>query len=195
MAILTTPRFDATHVDPLSVRFGPAGATEVHRRGHIEDVDGDGDLDIVLHFETTETGIRAGDTEASLTGKTGDGSTFKGKDAIVTSPRGKIVASSVEESGASLPTTFALLPPSPNPFNAQTTIRYTLPYPSRLVLTVYNLRGHPVRALLDASHPAGSYTVVWDGKDQKEGEVSRGIYFIWMEAEGFRAVRKMAMIR
>jgi len=86
VAILTTPELDASTVDPLSVKFGPAGATEVHKQGHIEDVDGDGDLDMVLHFKTQETGIKVGDTEACLTGKTVDGNDIKGCDAVVTVP-------------------------------------------------------------------------------------------------------------
>jgi hypothetical protein len=86
VAILSTKDFDATKVDPLSVKFGPAGATEVHKKGHIEDVDKDGDLDMVLHFNTQDTGIKAGDTEVSLTGKTIDGKSIKGIDAIVTVP-------------------------------------------------------------------------------------------------------------
>lgn len=78
VAILTTPAFDATTVDPLSVRFGPRGATESHGRGHIEDVDGDGDLDLMLHFRTQETGIAVGDTEACLTGQTFGGTPIRG---------------------------------------------------------------------------------------------------------------------
>ena len=69
--------FDAMQVDALTVRFGPNGAVENHGQGHVEDVDGDGDPDLVLHFKTKETGIACGDTDASLTG-----STFANPDSV-----------------------------------------------------------------------------------------------------------------
>jgi hypothetical protein len=84
VAILTTEDFDATTVDPLSVEFGPAGAVESHGRGHIEDFDGDGDFDLMLHFRTQETGIQCGDTAASLTGATFEGQALEGSDSIET---------------------------------------------------------------------------------------------------------------
>ncbi|MFN2398851.1 MAG: hypothetical protein ABR543_09480 [Gemmatimonadaceae bacterium] len=84
VAILSDATFDATKVDPLSVRFGPNGAREVHNRGHVDDVDRDGDLDMVLHFATQATGIALGDTQACLTGQTTAGVPFKGCDSILT---------------------------------------------------------------------------------------------------------------
>lgn len=84
VAILTTSTFNATLVDPLSVRFGPGGATEIHNTGHIEDVNGDGKNDLVLHFDTQSSGIHCGDTSASLTGQTFGGQAIKGSDSIVT---------------------------------------------------------------------------------------------------------------
>ncbi|MGD2086186.1 MAG: VCBS repeat-containing protein [Candidatus Aminicenantes bacterium] len=96
VAILTTNKavgesvdFDATAVDPLSVKFGPGEAVEAHGKGHIKDVDSDGDLDMVLHFKTPETSIQYGDTEACLTGKTLDGKSIEACDAIVTVGKGK----------------------------------------------------------------------------------------------------------
>lgn len=87
VAVLSTGDFDATTIDPMSVRFGPDEAAEVHGKGHLADVNGDGRLDLVLHFATEATGIVAGSTSASLTGRTIDGVSFEGSDAIVTVPR------------------------------------------------------------------------------------------------------------
>ncbi len=84
VAILTTASFDATTVDPASVRFGPGGAAEAHGTGHIEDVDGDGDNDMVLHFRTQATGIECGATSASLTGQTLGGQPIEGIDSVRT---------------------------------------------------------------------------------------------------------------
>jgi hypothetical protein len=90
VAILTTDTFDATTLDPSTVCFGdddnPAqrDCTEVHGKGHIEDVNGDGRADLLLHYETSQTGIDLGDTQACVTGKTFDGVEVQGCDTITT---------------------------------------------------------------------------------------------------------------
>lgn len=73
--------FDATTIDPTTVRFGP-GLASPRSGGHVEDVDGDGDLDMVFQFDTQASGIGCSDTEAKLTGKTTSGVQFEGTDAI-----------------------------------------------------------------------------------------------------------------
>jgi hypothetical protein len=86
VAILSTGDFDATTVDPLSVKFGRAGAGERHSWGHIRDVNEDGRKDLVLHFLNQETGIQPGATEACLTGTTLAGVSIIGCDRIKTRP-------------------------------------------------------------------------------------------------------------
>jgi len=84
VAILSTNEFDAGQVNPDTVTFGPNNASEFHKVPHMEDVDGDGDYDQVFHFKTQETGIACGDTEATLTGETFDGTQISGTDTIKT---------------------------------------------------------------------------------------------------------------
>lgn len=91
VAILTTTAedgdsidFDAAIVDPETVEFGPAGA--IPTQYALEDVDGDSDLDMILHFRIQDTGIDAGATEATINGETEDGTAFTGTDSVRTVP-------------------------------------------------------------------------------------------------------------
>ncbi|HUT90132.1 MAG TPA: hypothetical protein VMY37_11590 [Thermoguttaceae bacterium] len=97
VAILTTDVFDASLVDASTVLFAEAEA--VHSA--LEDIDDDGDLDLVLHFRTQETNLAdvyaqllAEDLDddvldsnhqqftASLTGKTTNDEYFEGFDEL-----------------------------------------------------------------------------------------------------------------
>ncbi len=82
VAILTTDTFDATDVDLATLAFGPAGAPPTGTE--LTDVNDDGITDLVSFYQTVQTGIVFGDTEACLTGQTLDGTPFEGCDSIVT---------------------------------------------------------------------------------------------------------------
>jgi hypothetical protein len=84
VAILTTATFDATTVDPTTVLFGQTGTEAAPVHAALQDVDGDGDTDLILHFNTQETGILCGDISASLTGKTFSERTIEDSDPINT---------------------------------------------------------------------------------------------------------------
>lgn len=86
VAVLTSAAFNAASVDVATVRFGASGAEAAAKHSAMEDVDGDGDLDLILQFQTRQTGLRCGATSASLTGKTTDGQLIRGSDAVRMTP-------------------------------------------------------------------------------------------------------------
>jgi DNA-binding beta-propeller fold protein YncE len=83
VAVLSTNSFDASTIDQASLRFGP-GQALAEGNGHLEDVNGDGQLDLVLHFRTQDSGIQCGDTSVSITGQTVDVTPIQGFDSITT---------------------------------------------------------------------------------------------------------------
>lgn len=87
VAILTTDVFDATTVDHTTVTFEGAVETHVNKktgepRRHEEDVDGDGDIDLVFHFRLGDTWLDCYSTEGTLLGTTYDGYAIGGVDTV-----------------------------------------------------------------------------------------------------------------
>jgi hypothetical protein len=70
VAILTTGSLDAATVDPRTVSFGATGTEAVPVRAAWQDIDHDGDNDLIVQFQARQTGIRCGDVTATLTAKT-----------------------------------------------------------------------------------------------------------------------------
>jgi hypothetical protein len=95
VAILSTEEFDATTVDPETVKLAGAG---VDVRGksneymaHHEDVDGDWLVDLVVQIATENLDPDAlQDGYAFVTGSTFDGQMFEGADEITIVPPEKL---------------------------------------------------------------------------------------------------------
>lgn len=73
VAILGHDGFDVTYVDVNTLKFGPNGVSPAHDltdpsvyAGHLKGVNGDGDVDLVSHYVTQETGLVKGDKKACL---------------------------------------------------------------------------------------------------------------------------------
>ena len=94
------------------------------------------------------------------------------------------------------PKTFALLQNYPNPFNNCCTIRFELPDPAIVKLSIFNIRGQKVAEIInDRYFDAGRYNKTWDGLDSNGGSVSSGLYFYTFSANQFHETKKMLMIR
>lgn len=78
VAILTNPFFDAKDVVIDSVLFAEAKPL----RGNLEDIDNDGDLDLILHFNTQSFKLNPADSETVLTGELTNGNLIQGTDSV-----------------------------------------------------------------------------------------------------------------
>jgi len=89
VAVLSSPTFSAAAVSPLTVRLAGVPVS-IKRNGtpmaSLEDVNGDGLLDLVLHFSTQALPRFTSDTDISLVGETYDGELITGSDSIVIVP-------------------------------------------------------------------------------------------------------------
>ena len=89
VAILSSGSFDATQVDPVSVFLDGQGVQVVGKgntQAHIEDVNGDGIDDLMMQIEDIDGTYQEGDTIATLTGETFDGTQIRGTDSICIVP-------------------------------------------------------------------------------------------------------------
>ncbi|NQZ98448.1 MAG: choice-of-anchor B family protein [Myxococcales bacterium] len=84
VAVLGSPSFDVTAVDPDTLRFGPGAAPAWPRRAIYRDVDADGDVDLFAWYGRRRSGLAQGAEKACLRWQTWDGTPYEGCDAIRT---------------------------------------------------------------------------------------------------------------
>jgi len=91
---------------------------------------------------------------------------------------------------SALPSTFALNPAHPNPFNPTTAFSYQLPANSFVSLRIYDTAGRLVATLVNGWREAGSHNVTFDGS-----HLPSGIYFYRLQAGDFRAAQKVVLLK
>ncbi|MDD3563927.1 MAG: FlgD immunoglobulin-like domain containing protein, partial [Candidatus Cloacimonetes bacterium] len=83
----------------------------------------------------------------------------------------------------------------PNPFNPSTTIAFSIPEDSRVLLTIFNIKGQKVKDLVSENMMRGHHKFVWDGRDDGNRKVSSGIYFVKLNAAGNSYTHKMMLMK
>lgn len=95
----------------------------------------------------------------------------------------------------SLPSSYALWPNYPNPYNPSTTIRYELPKAAIVSLVVYNLLGQKIAQLADGRMEPGYHQVHWSGRDGSGREVPSGIYIVRLVTPEYSKSVKTILLR
>ncbi|HPB42922.1 MAG TPA: FlgD immunoglobulin-like domain containing protein, partial [Candidatus Syntrophosphaera sp.] len=82
-----------------------------------------------------------------------------------------------------------------NPFNPETTIGFDLPKSGHANLSVYNVKGQLVKTITDGNLEFGKHSFVWNGTDNDGRNVSSGIYFYRLTANGNVETKKMMLMK
>ena len=90
------------------------------------------------------------------------------------------------------PRQYALYQNYPNPFNPITVIRYALPIASNVRLELVDVLGRSVATLVDATQDAGAYAVHLNASSLN---LSSGMYFYSLKANGFSRMKKMILMK
>jgi uncharacterized repeat protein (TIGR02543 family) len=92
--------------------------------------------------------------------------------------------------GNGIPTKFNLSQNYPNPFNPTTTIDYSVPKTSFVILKVYDALGKEVTTLINEEESTGNYTTEFDASN-----LSSGIYFYQIRTNEFIQTNKMMLMK
>jgi hypothetical protein len=95
-----------------------------------------------------------------------------------------------DHSNNTLPKSINLFQNYPNPFNPSTTISFTLPEKSRVVLSIYNELGEKVAVLLNGENEAGYHSIEWNA-----GKFVSGVYFYELKTEKYQTVKKLILTK
>lgn len=164
-------------VDVLSASVGGPPFSVDFTPGEIYAVDDS--LLVTVTFEPSESGTfedtliiqsDAGDLSIPLTGE-GQGS-------------------SVDRNDEFSPERFELIGNYPNPFNASTSIYFTLPGTAQVTIEVFDVSGANVAEIDGGLFNPGNHSMNFDASD-----LTSGIYFYRLSAGDFSATHKMILLR
>jgi hypothetical protein len=94
-----------------------------------------------------------------------------------------------------LPVAYALSQNYPNPFNPSTSIRFSVPEPANVRISVYNMLGQEVRTLFAGQMDRGTRVIEWNGTDNLGRVVPSGTYVYRMTAGSFVQSYKMMLVK
>ncbi len=98
--------------------------------------------------------------------------------------------SKVIEVNMQIPDKYQLYQNFPNPFNPSTTIKFDLPEPGRVKLSIYNILGEEVAVLIDSEKEAGYHAVAFDGS-----RYASGLYIYRLKTDSHTGVKKMFFLK
>lgn len=78
----------------------------------------------------------------------------------------------------------------PNPFNSLTTIRFSIPYPSKVTLKIFDALGQEIATLVNSKMDIGEHSIVFDANG-----LDSGLYFAQIQIDNYEKRIKMVLIK
>jgi hypothetical protein len=100
----------------------------------------------------------------------------------------------IDPAAAPVAATF-LGPGFPNPFAHAVTVPLGLHEEGPAVIRIYDAGGRLVRSLLERTLPAGRHQIHWDGRDERGGRVSSGVYILRLTTGKETFTRVLGVLR
>ncbi|MBK9777846.1 MAG: T9SS type A sorting domain-containing protein [bacterium] len=195
IAVRPSPGFDPAQINPATVRFGPGAAAPVaapvaasapllRRTGRPSDGNAVAAEPALFWFRLDDAGIAAAAATAELNGRTWGGERLRGVVGL---------GIPLPEPDTQRETALAA---TPNPFNPQTSLRFTLPQAGSCTLEIFDLQGRRVRVLIGGTIlAAGEHAITWDGRDGTGSAVASGVYFARLAGLKGSWTQRLALVR
>ncbi len=183
--------FDRAGNELISVPVGLSGNTPAS----LEDIDNDGDFEIVCGVST---GVVIIDYKMQKGSKI-PWSTYRGNLQRTGFYNDNILYTKIGENTV-MDNKFYLKQNYPNPFHTATTISFfTAENTEDAEISIYNIKGQKIKkySIFNPSKAGhgNQYSISWDGTDENNKPVSSGIYFYKMKAGKYTAVKKMVLMK
>jgi hypothetical protein len=195
VAVLSNPRFNATtlllpHVTLSCTR--PFEDGQGRPRSTLEDVDGDGRMDVVIYFRSKDLRLRPDETSIVLRGHTSDGLRIWGVDEITQD--GQRVLLSEDGDGLSLvspPVRLAIERTLPNPARSRFSVDLAIPGDEPVQIEIFNVAGRRVGTREFVTLKPGRQRITL-GRTMR---LAPGLYIIRATQGSQTASAKVAVIR
>jgi len=140
---------------------------------------------------TTSGGYRVDDTSLVLEGQNLCGAQI----GALGQGCGLAVTGVSAEASPKVPTAAVLEQNTPNPFNPETRIGFTLPDGGPTTLRVFDAAGRLVATLVDRDLPAGRHEFQWQGRNTRNQLAASGVYFYQLRTNGKVMTRSMVLLK
>ncbi|MCA9728360.1 MAG: T9SS type A sorting domain-containing protein, partial [Candidatus Eisenbacteria bacterium] len=89
----------------------------------------------------------------------------------------------------------ALRPAHPSPFRGETLVTFDLPAATEIELGVYDAAGRRIRSLFAGRAEAGTQTLTWNGRDDRERALASGVYFLRLRTANATRVQRVVLVK